>query len=73
MVIEHSVMTWQNGQVIYFLFLFFSFITKVECRKYHVTSHRVTKGVTAIIEWSCHCHVTMKSQVTVTEHDKEVT
>jgi len=34
-----------------------------------MTSHRVTKGMTAVTEWSCHNEVT----VTVTECDKEVT
>jgi len=42
--------------------------TKVECRKYHVTNYRVTKGVTSVTEWSHH----MKSQVTVIAYDKEV-
>jgi len=53
-------MTWQNSKSLFnisFSFLFFSFITKVEHGKYHVTSHRVT-------EWSCHGsqsqHVTKK-------------
>jgi len=49
-----------------FIFLFFSFITKVEHGNYHITSHRVT-------EWSYHSYVTMKSQVTVTECDKGIT
>jgi len=51
-----------------FPFLFFSFITKVECGKIShdkSQSHRVT-------EMSCHIHVTIKSQVTVTVCDRGV-
>jgi len=36
--------------------------------RYHMTSHRFTKGVTMVIEWSYH----MESQVTVIIYDKEV-
>jgi len=32
-----------------------------------MTSHRVTKGVTAVTEWSCH------NEVTVTGCDKGIT
>jgi len=36
-----------------------------------MTSHRVTKGVIAVTEWSYHGHVTIK--VTVTGCDKGIT
>ena len=46
----------QLSYYLIFLLLFFSFLLLLRwsAGKYHMTSHRVTKGVMIVTEWSCY-------------------
>ena len=54
-VLCHNLAKWLSHYLI-FLFLFFSFLLLLRWStgKYHMTSHRVTKCVMIVTEWSCY-------------------